>query len=151
MFSYGLTIAIACRLMRRHDEKEWKGSKFLRIVQQQSCILQTRTESLKPFIISGVWWSVEFVLPPETQKSHFCVPPWSLLTILNFSERGPTDTTVFNLSTPSSRTDNRHTWPNYEGLWKPIPVIGWAVSRCNWQIPQRSTWMNFCCKFKRYC
>ena len=44
---------------------------------------------------SGVWWSVKLILPTETQKSHFYVRPWSLLTILNFSKRGPTDTTVF--------------------------------------------------------
>ena len=27
----------------------------------------------------------------ETQKPHFCVRPWSLLIILNFSEQGPKD------------------------------------------------------------
>ena len=31
----------------------------------------------------------------ETQKSNFRVRPWSSLTILNFSERGPTDKPVF--------------------------------------------------------
>ena len=36
--------------------------------------------------------SVKLVLQTETQKSHFSVRPWSLLTILNFSEQGPTDT-----------------------------------------------------------
>ena len=35
------------------------------------------------------------VLQSETQKLHFCMRPWLLLTILNFYERGPTDTTVF--------------------------------------------------------
>ena len=29
------------------------------------------------------------------QKLHFWLYPWSLLTILNFSERGPTDAMVF--------------------------------------------------------
>ena len=59
----------------------------------QSCILQTRTESLKPCILSlGVWWSVKLVLQTEMQKSHFRVRPWSLLTTLNFSEQEPTDT-----------------------------------------------------------
>ena len=43
----------------------------------------------------GVWWPVKLVLQTELQKSHFGVRPWSLLTILNFSERGLTDTTVF--------------------------------------------------------
>ena len=37
---------------------------------------------------------------------HLCVRPWSLLTKLNFSKRGPTDTTVFNVSSHSSRRDN---------------------------------------------
>ena len=91
--------------MRRPDEEEWKCSKFLRIAQYLSCILQTRTESLKSFIVSGVSWSVILVLPTERQKSHFCVCPWSLLTILNLSEQGPTDTMVFNVSTPSNRRD----------------------------------------------
>ena len=36
--------------------------------------------------------SVQLVLQTETQKSHFSVRPWSLLTILNFSKQGPTDT-----------------------------------------------------------
>ena len=44
------------------------------------CILQTIIESLKPFIVSGVWWSVKLVLPTETQKLHFCVCSWALLT-----------------------------------------------------------------------
>ena len=43
----------------------------------------------------GVRWSVKLVLQTEFQKSHFCARPWSLLSILNFSKRGPTDTTVF--------------------------------------------------------
>ena len=42
-----------------------------------------------------VWWSVKLVLQTKLQKSNFCVRPWSLLTIINFSKRGPTDTTVF--------------------------------------------------------
>ena len=37
---------------------------------------------------------VTLVLQTEKQKFHFCVRPWLLLTILNFSERGPTDTMV---------------------------------------------------------
>ena len=60
-----------------------------------SCILQTRTEILKPCIVSGVRWSVKLVLQPEAQKLHVCMRPWLLLTVLNFSERGPTDKTVF--------------------------------------------------------
>ena len=31
----------------------------------------------------------------KAEKSNFCVRPWSLLTILNFSARGLTDTMVF--------------------------------------------------------
>ena len=54
----------------------------------------TDTESLKPLIVSGVSRSAKLVLPIETQKSHFCMRPWSLLTTLNFSKQGPTDTTV---------------------------------------------------------
>ena len=54
-----------------------------------------RIESLKPFIVSGVLWSVQSISPTETQKSLFCVRPWSLLPILVFSKRGPTETTVF--------------------------------------------------------
>ena len=57
---------------------------------------------------SGVWWSVKLVLPTETQKSRFCVHPWSLLTILNFSERGRQAQRYFNVSTLSSCRDNKH-------------------------------------------
>ena len=45
---------------------------------------------------------------------------------------------------------NKHTWPNHGDIWKPIPVIGWTVSRCNWQIPKRSVQMKFYFRFKRY-
>ena len=31
----------------------------------------------------------------KIEKWHFCERPWSLLTILNFSARTPTDTTPF--------------------------------------------------------
>ena len=68
---------------------------YLRIEQQQLCILQSRSESLKPCIGSGVYQSVKLDLQAETQESHFCVRPWSLLTVLNFFKRGPTDTTLF--------------------------------------------------------
>ena len=34
--------------------------------------------------------------------------PWSLLTILNFFEGGPTDKRYFNVSSPSSRRDNEN-------------------------------------------
>ena len=74
------------------DKKVWWEG--MEINTRNFCILQTRIESQKPFIVSGVWWSVKLVLPTETQKSHFCVRPWSLVTILNFFERGPTDRTV---------------------------------------------------------
>ena len=40
------------------------------------------------FAQKGYFWS-------KTEKSQLCVRPWSLLTMLNFSARGPTDTTVF--------------------------------------------------------
>ena len=46
-------------------------------------------------IVLDVRWSVKLVLQTEMQKSHFCVRPWLLLTILNFSELAPADTTVF--------------------------------------------------------
>ena len=83
-FSYSLTKQ---DLVRRNGNA--------RIVPWQSCILQTRTESLKLVIVSGVSFSVKLVLPTETQKLHFCVRPWSLLTVFNFSEQGPTDTAVY--------------------------------------------------------
>ena len=65
----------------------------------QSCILRTRAESLKSYIVFHyrirLSWSVKMVLQAEAQKLHFCSRQWSLLTILTFSVRGPTDTTVF--------------------------------------------------------
>ena len=42
----------------------------------------------------------------NTEKPHFCECPWSLLTILNFSVQGPTDTTA-NVSSPFSCRDNK--------------------------------------------
>ena len=50
--------------------------------------------------------SVKLDLPTETQKSHICVRPWLLLTILNFSYRGRQTQRYFNVSSPSSRIDN---------------------------------------------
>ena len=86
-----------------HSLSYWTIHKFIPIllillqmlVKLLFIILQTRTESLKPFIVSGVSWSLKLVLSTETQKSHFSVRPWSLLTILNFSEQEPIDTAVF--------------------------------------------------------
>ena len=46
------------------------------------------------YCIRCVMVCVTLVLQTEKQKFHFCVRPWLLLTILNFSERGPTDTMV---------------------------------------------------------
>ena len=45
-----------------------------------------------------MFW-VEFVqkgcFQSKTKNSHLCVCPWSFLTILNFSARWPTNTTIF--------------------------------------------------------
>ena len=45
----------------------------------------------------------------KTEKSHFYVHPLSLLTILNFSKREPTNTTacLFNFFSLYSRKDNK--------------------------------------------
>ena len=56
------------------------GTKF----QLKLTILIFKTE----FEQKGYFWS-------ETEKLHLCVCPWLLLTILNFSAREPTDTTVY--------------------------------------------------------
>ena len=48
------------------DRKEWKRSKVLCIIE--SCILQTRTESLKSRIVLGVWWSLKLVLQTDMKK-----------------------------------------------------------------------------------
>ena len=48
-----------------------------------------------------------------TEKSHFCLSPRSLLTILYFTARGPTDTEAFlNFCPPSSRRNKNlnHNW-----------------------------------------
>ena len=54
-----------------------------------------------------MWWSLKLVLQTETQRSPFSVCPWSLLTIVNFSERGPKTKWYFNVSSPSSLRDNK--------------------------------------------
>ena len=41
-----------------------------------------------------------------TQKAHFCVPSWSLPTILHFSIRETKTQRYFKVSSPSSRRDN---------------------------------------------
>ena len=82
-----LFIAIACiecsKLLRTYS----------RLFHSPELNLQNRV--LYSIIVWGVWWSVKLILQGGMEKSHFCVRPWSLLTILNLSERGPTDTTVF--------------------------------------------------------
>ena len=52
-------------------------------------------------------WPVKLVLQTGIQKSHFCVRPWSLLTILNFSNGGRQTQRCFNVSAPSSRRENK--------------------------------------------
>ena len=42
------------------------------------------------------------------EKSQLCERTLSLFTTLNFSARGPTNTTVFNVSSPSSRRHNNN-------------------------------------------
>ena len=42
----------------------------------------------------------------KTKKKHFRVCPCSLLTVLNFSARWPTDKRYFNVCSPSSRRDS---------------------------------------------
>ena len=82
-------IAIACRLMEMLEIFAYR----------------TVAKSLKPFIVLGLSRSVKFVLPIGTQKLYFCVRPWSLITILNFSEGVRQTQRYFNVSTPSSRRD----------------------------------------------
>ena len=67
MPSLAVCIAWWDGLMRRNR----KCSKFLRIVQQQSCILQTRTESQKLYIVSGVWWSVNWFYQLKRKNRTF--------------------------------------------------------------------------------
>ena len=43
----------------------------------------------------GTKFSQKVYLRFKTEKSHFWVGSWSLLTILNFSARGPTNITAF--------------------------------------------------------
>ena len=105
---------------------EWEGmqyySEFLRILQEDSGILQASTESLTPSILLGFRWSVKYIFAPNSpifrrsprkkedgenhkmqsislfkqkQKSYFCIRPWSLLTILNLSTKEPTNTSLF--------------------------------------------------------
>ena len=45
----------------------------------------------------------------ETEISHLCGRPWSLLTILNFSARDRQTQRYFNISSSSSRRDNKIT------------------------------------------
>ena len=42
---------------------------ILRIVQWQSCILQTRTKFPKPFVVLDVWWSGKYFLAPNFRKA----------------------------------------------------------------------------------
>ena len=78
-------------------------------------------------ILWGVWWSVKLVLQTGMQKSLFCVRPWSLLTILNFSKRGPTDKRYFNVSTPSSRRDSYNCFTMFLQLF--ALIIDWMMTK----------------------
>ena len=55
-------------LQRLNGKKLTCCSNFLRILQQQPCILQTRTESPKPCIVLGVWLSVKYFLVPNSRR-----------------------------------------------------------------------------------
>ena len=100
-------------------------------------ILQTRTKSLKPSNVSGVWWSVKLVLQTETEKLHFCVRPWSLLAILltftmllTFPNGGRQTQQCFNVSAPSSRRGNNSIWKlqfRYVGLLVEVSIFSSIV------------------------
>ena len=48
----------------------------------------------------------KMVLQTETQKSHFRVRPWLLLTALKFPNWGRQTQRYFNVSSPASHRDN---------------------------------------------
>ena len=50
------------------------------------------------FVEKGYFWF-------KTKKSRFCVGPWSLLAVLNFSAWGWQTQRYFNVSSPSSHRD----------------------------------------------
>ena len=52
------------------------------------------------FFFFVLFWQnlLKMIFPVDKAKiSHFCVCPWLLLTVLNFSAQGPTDTRVISL------------------------------------------------------
>ena len=60
--------------------------KFLRNVAVVHFRDQSRIS--RTCMVSGVLWSVKLFLQTKTQKSYFCVRPWSLITILNIFPTG---------------------------------------------------------------
>ena len=57
------------------------------------------------------------------EKSHLCVCPSLLLTILNFSVRGPTVTWYFNVSSPFSRKDKKDREKRLIKKWCTISLL----------------------------
>ena len=97
-------VAIACiawwqDLMRRNDQN---------FVYRTVAIVHFTDQNWIPEIVYCIRcvMACKIVLQTETQKLHFCVLPWSSLTILNFSERNRQTQRYFNVSTPSSCRDN---------------------------------------------
>ena len=106
--------------MRRPDEKEWKCPKFLRIVQLEPCILQTRIESLKPFIVSGMWWSVKLVLSKWNAKIVLLRASMFVTYCIKLFRQ---TYRYLNVSTLSSRRDNYH-WFLYRNI---ATLMNWVV------------------------
>ena len=89
------------------DGKEWKCLRFFgyHTVTVVYFTDQNRISMLKHCIVSGLWLSVKLVFQTETQNSHFCVCPWSLLAYSTFPNGDRQTQRYFNVSSPSSRRD----------------------------------------------
>ena len=84
--------------------KNWKSEHHHWILHIQ---ISPGTKFLLKLTILLFWTKFTWkgYLRSKTEKSQFCVRPWYLLAILNFSELGPATERYYNASSPSSSRD----------------------------------------------
>ena len=132
---------------------DWKGmeccSNFLHILQWQSCIFQTRNESLKPCIALNVWWSAKHVFAPNSlifwrsggkeeedgdnrkckafcflskrKNCTFACVHGRYLLYESFPRGGRQTQQYFNVSSPSSRREKK--WNYSKVRWKRSMIV----------------------------
>ena len=104
----------------------WEGMEMLEIFAYRTVAVVHFTDqnwiSKTMYFIKCVM-VCKLVLPTETQKSDFCVRPWSLLTILNFSDGGRQTQRYFNFSSCSRRDNYSKISLRNHKVMQPCPLL----------------------------